>query len=50
MITNINTGCDPSRIQNNEPCFFVNWMDNGQNHYKFFVQRFAAESFKNRLK
>ena len=48
--TNINNGVDPARIQQNKPCFFVNWTDkNGENQYKFFQFRFEVEQLKNRL-
>ena len=46
MNTNINTGVDPSRIQQNKPSFFVNWTDkNGRNKYKFFEIRMMADTF-----
>jgi len=48
--TNINTGVDHSRVQQNKPCFFVNWTDkNGENQYKFFEFVFIMESFRIRL-
>jgi hypothetical protein len=50
MITNINTGVDPARIQQGEPSFFVNWTENGKNNYFFFNQRWAADRFEQRLK
>ena len=49
MITNINIGICHRRVQMNEPSFFVNWADDGENKYKFFSLRFACEDFKNRL-
>lgn len=49
MITDINIGVCQARVQQNEPAFFVNWMENGENNYKFFSMRFACEDFKNRL-
>jgi hypothetical protein len=49
MITYINIGLDPSRLQQGEPCFFVNWICDGKQNYKFFIQRFQAEAFKRRL-
>ena len=49
MITNINIGVCHRRAQTGEPCFFVNYMEDGKNKYEFFQQRFALESFKNRL-
>ena len=49
MITNINDGVDPARIQQHEPPFFVNWQENGKNNYKFISLCFVAEDFKNRL-
>lgn len=49
-IENINTGICHSRAQLNQPCFFVNWRQDGKNEYKFFTQRFMLESFKNNLK
>lgn len=38
-----------SRLQLGEPCYFVNWQQDGQNMYEFFSLRFACETFKNRL-
>ncbi len=37
MITNITTGVDPSRIQNKLPSFFVSWIEDGKQNYKFFA-------------
>ena len=48
-IENINIGCDPSRVQMNKPSFYVNWIENSEQKYRFFQLRFAAENFKNRL-
>lgn len=48
-IENINIGCDPHRIQQNEPCFFVNWQQNGENNYQFFALRYRCEDLKNKL-
>lgn len=51
MNTNINTGTDPHRIQQNKPSFFVNWTDkNGQNQYKFFEIRMMIDTFIKILK
>ena len=48
-ITNVNTGICHRRIQEGSPAFFVNWKDKGVNNYEYFLLRFSAESFKNRL-
>ena len=50
MIQNINTGICHRRVQEGKPPYFVNWQEDGKNNYKFFAQRWAAETFKNRLK
>lgn len=49
MITNISIRVCQRRAQTGEPSFFVNYMEDGINKYEFFQQRFALESFKNRL-
>ena len=49
MITNINSGTDPHRIQTGQPPFFVNWQENGQQQYKFFSQVAPMYQFKERL-
>lgn len=49
MLTNINIGCDPARVQQNRDSFFVNFNDNGQNEYEFFSLRSGAENFKKAL-
>lgn len=48
-IENVNTGICHYRAANNEPCFFVNWMENGQNKYEFFTILSFREQLKNRL-
>jgi len=48
-IENVNIGVCHRRVQIGEACFFVNWMQDGENQYKFFELRFACEDFKNRL-
>lgn len=48
-IESINIGLCMSRLQLGEPCYFVNWQQDGQNMYEFFSLRFACETFKNRL-
>jgi len=47
MITNVNIGICHRRAQTGEPCFFVNWKDNGENNYKFF---FDSDPNVNNLK
>jgi hypothetical protein len=36
MITNVNKGCDPCRVQTGQPPYFVNWIENGEQQYMFF--------------
>lgn len=36
MITNVNKGTDPYRVQQGQPPYFVNWIENGQQQYAFF--------------
>ena len=36
MIKNVNKGVCQWRATNNQPCYFVNWHENGQNNYKYF--------------
>ena len=48
-IQNINIGICHRRAQTGKACYFVNWMQDGENNYKFFGLRFACEDFKNRL-
>lgn len=48
-IENINIGICHQRAQTGKACFFVNWMQDGDNNYKFFELRSACEIFKNRL-
>ena len=50
MISNVNDGICHRRVQTGEPCFFVNWTENGENKYRFFGIVSAMESFKSRLK
>lgn len=50
MITGINTGVCIDRFQRGEPDFFVNWQENGENHYYFTYCRFTIESKIKRLK
>lgn len=49
MITNINTGTDPARIQSGEPCFFVSWNENKARKYAFFKAVSDMYKFKERL-
>lgn len=48
-IENVNTGVCHRRVQSGEPCFFVNWVQDGENQYRFFSLRFACEALKIRL-
>ena len=48
-IQNINIGICHRRVQTGKACFFVNWMQDGENNYKFFELRSACEVFKKRL-
>jgi hypothetical protein len=48
-ITNVNQGLDHSRIQENKPSFFVNWMEDGKQNYKYFSIRSSAEKLYQRL-
>lgn len=49
MIENINTGVCARRVQSGEPCFFVNWIQGGEAHYRFFALRMSADSLERRL-
>jgi hypothetical protein len=49
MIENINLSICQSRIQQGQPSFCINWLENGQQNYEFFQLRFIAEDFKNKL-
>ena len=48
-IKNVNSGTDPSRIQQDKPAHFVNQHDEEGNHYEFFATVSSCESFKDRL-
>lgn len=48
-VRNVNTGVDPSRIQQDQPPYFVNWQEDDGNHYEFFAIVSAREGFKNKL-
>lgn len=48
-IENVNIGICHRRVQENKPCYFVNWLQDGENMYKYFSLRFTCEDFKNRL-
>lgn len=49
MITNINIGICHRRIQAEEPPYFVNWTENGENKYFFSNTRFIIENVKDKL-
>jgi hypothetical protein len=36
IITNVNKGVDPAGVQQDEPPYFVNWRENGENKYAFY--------------
>jgi len=50
MKTNIITGVDPSRVQQNKPAFFVSWTENEQRQYFFHSLRFVIEDKANELR
>ena len=50
MIERINEGVCQWRLTNNQPSFFVNWQENGENQYEFFGMRSSAWTFFLRLK
>ena len=50
MITNVNEGVCQWRLTHNEPSFFVNWRENGEQHYRFFGLRSFAYDFFLRMK
>jgi len=47
--TNINTGVCQWRATNNKPPFFVNWQEDGKNHYKYFPIVSSMYKYKERL-
>lgn len=49
MNENVNIGICQSRLQLNQPSFFVSWIKNKQQNYEFFSLRFMAESLKTKL-
>ena len=50
MVTNLNKGICQSRLQNNEPSFFVNWMQDGKQQYKFFYSVHSMYKLFDKLK
>lgn len=48
-ITGVNVDICHRRAQTGEPSLFVNWRQNGEQHYVFFTLRSYAEDLKNRL-
>ena len=48
-ITNVSTGIDPARIQQNQPAFFVSWCEDGKRQYYFSAIRSEIERMKQRL-
>lgn len=50
MKTNINTGICQNRLQQNKPCFFVNWLENGEQKYEFFSTVYSTNKLFEKLK
>ena len=50
MVANINKGICQSRLQNNQPSFFVNWQENGEQNYKFFSSVYSMYKLFNNLR
>jgi len=42
MISNVNEGVCQWRLTNNQPSFFVNWQQDGKQHYQYFAIRSYA--------
>lgn len=50
MITQVNKGVCQWRATNNQPPYFVNWQQDGQNKYQFFNQVAPMYALFERLK
>lgn len=48
-IEHVNKGICQWRATNGKPCYFVNWMENGENKYEFFTLPYAMYARYNRL-